>query len=420
MEINFNSIKELMKSKNYIATDKLVWDTIKSIKRIQEGNQKGQDLYSICLEGPPGAGKSFYVKTYKKILKEVFNEDIEMVEYSCDSTTGKTDLYEDIRVSAAITGNPEDVIISGKLVEAIEKVNTGKKVIILLDEFEKSRRETDSFMFQFLQDGKVITSQKGTLEIKPEYKKNLQVFLCKNDERELSPPLLRRNHIIRLETMKPEDFHETIKINLPDSDEDIVNVVSLLYEKMYGKMDEFAKFPSCSEGLLAIQDACTLLEMDAPAEVIYADILSNMLKHPDDIETFMSLFKKDKQLKNLCNSLLQNIPSKNNPLREEIYRSFFSEEIQKISDMKIEYETKEKGLEDEKKEYEKKRKEHEEEIEKLKQAIRDFKQENPSGQIPKIMEEKKVDIPDDLSFSIPVIDEVSKMRFEYNTCTRNN
>ena len=144
MDIKFETIKNLMKKKKYIATDEIVWDVIKGIKKMKNGNQLGQDLYSICLEGPPGAGKSFYAKTYKKVIDDVFDEDVEFLEYQCDSSTGKTELFEEIRVAAAITGNKDEVIISGMLVEAIDAVNSGKKVILLLDEFARWKNKNNS------------------------------------------------------------------------------------------------------------------------------------------------------------------------------------------------------------------------------------------------------------------------------------
>ena len=329
--ITYENIKRIMESKNYITTDRIVWDTVKTLKKILNGPQIGQDIYSTCLEGPPGSGKTFYVKTYKKVLEELTGEPVKMIKYSCDSTTGKTDLYEDIRVSSAIVGNPEDVIIAGKLIEAIDSVNQGQKVILFLDEFEKSRSETDNFLNEFLQDGTVTTSQQGTITVAPEYRQNLQVFLAKNYERDLADQLLRRNHRIELEIMSPENFKKTVEMNLPNTDEDIRNVVILLYQKMYEKKDEFAKFPSCSEGMLGIQDACTLLEANAPADIIYADILSNMLKHPDDIDTFRVLFEKDAQLKRFCNQILGSENKDDNEARKQIYRIFFPQKIQEIA-----------------------------------------------------------------------------------------
>lgn len=340
MKIDYNIIKNFMEEEKYIANDSVIWQMAKDIGKMEKDEQKGQDIYAICLEGPPGAGKSFYAETYKKVLEKVYNEKVEMIEYQCDGTTGKAELYEEIRVASAIAGNPDEVIIAGKLVEAIEKVNTGKKVILFLDEFEKSRRETDSFMYGFLQKGIVITTQKGKLKVKPEYTKNLQVILCKNDERELSDPLLRRCYIMRLEEMTPENFYKTINMNLPEYDQDVKDVVALIYEKMYANIDEFEKFPSCSEGMKAIQDACDYIQLNAPEEVIYCDILSNLLKHPDDIQTFKFMFEKDTEIGQFVKKMIKSKTKvENNAIRDEIYREFYSKELQKIATMKQEIDT---------------------------------------------------------------------------------
>ena len=72
MKVSFEKVKELLEKNNYIPNDELVWNTVKAIKKMIKGNQKGQGIYSIVLEGPPGAGKSFYVETYKKVLQEFF------------------------------------------------------------------------------------------------------------------------------------------------------------------------------------------------------------------------------------------------------------------------------------------------------------------------------------------------------------
>lgn len=132
------------------------------------------------MEGPPGAGKTEFAKTYTKLSNELF-KNVELVDYQCDATTGKTELFEDINISAAIRGDADNVNIPGKLIEAIKKVNSGKRVVLFIDEYDKAREETDAFLLQFLQSGKINSTQHGDLEIKDEYKGKLQVILCKND-----------------------------------------------------------------------------------------------------------------------------------------------------------------------------------------------------------------------------------------------
>ena len=337
MEISYQSIKEKMEQYGYFAEDELIWQTYINIQNLIDNGQVGQDIHAICLEGPPGAGKTEYAKIYRKILKDFVQDDVELIDYQCDSTTGKSDLYEEIRVAAAIAGNPDEVIIAGKLVEAIDSVNAGKKVILFLDEYDKAREETDAFLLKFLQEGKVNTTQRGNVEIRPENMQNLQVLLCKNQMREeLSGPLERRVKILRLKEMRPEVFFKVASHQLPNADKDVINAVSILYGAIYDNKDDFARMPSCSEGLLAIRDACTLLKANAPEEFVYSAIISNMLKNPDDIETFRSLLGKDERLsaffKSTCDlSKISNI-TEAEIARREILAQFFSDDIRRVSE----------------------------------------------------------------------------------------
>ncbi len=337
MEISYQSIKEKMEQYGYFAEDELIWQTYINIQNLINNGQVGQDIHTICLEGPPGAGKTEYAKIYRKILKDFVEDDVELIDYQCDSTTGKSDLYEEIRVAAAIAGNPDEVIIAGKLVEAIDSVNAGKKVILFLDEYDKAREETDAFLLKFLQEGKVNTTQRGNVEIRPENMQNLQVLLCKNQMREeLSGPLERRVKILRLKEMRPEVFFKVASHQLPNADKDVINAVSILYGAIYDNKDDFARMPSCSEGLLAIRDACTLLKANAPEEFVYSAIISNMLKNPDDIETFRSLLGQDERLstffKASCDLSKISDISEAEIARREILSQFFSDDIKRVSE----------------------------------------------------------------------------------------
>lgn len=338
MELSFERIKQIFEKYGYYAEDELIWQTYINVDKIINDGQVGQDIHAICLEGPPGAGKTEYAKVYTKLLADILGERVSLIDYQCDSTTGKADLYEEIRVSAAIAGNPDDVIIAGTLVQAIDEVNSGKKVVLFLDEYDKAREETDAFLLKFLQEGRINTTQRGNVEIAPEYMKNLQCILCKNQMREeLSGPLERRLKILRLAEMKPETFYKVAKRQLPDADKDVLNVVSVLYGALYDNKDDFARIPSCSESLMAIKDACTLMKANAPEEFIYSAIISNMLKNPDDIETFRHLLGKDERLaeffKKTCN--LRDEVSDMTPaeeMRRRMLSDFFSDDITRVSE----------------------------------------------------------------------------------------
>ena len=301
--IAINDVKNKVEAMGYYPSDELLYDMYNALVLFNtKAITNGQDIYALCLEGPPGAGKTAYADIYAKLSNELFG-NVELVEYQCDPTTGKTELFEDINISAAIRGDADNVNIPGKLIDAIKKVNNGKKVVLFLDEYDKAREETDSFLLQFLQSGKLNSTQHGDLAIKDEYKGNLQVIFCKNDNRkELSGPLSRRVRIIRLDYMEPVIFYKVAHRNLVEESnnpvsEELLNLVSLMYECTYSDRDSFNRLPSCSEMMLAISDADRLLKMaNAPQYIIYNSIIRGMFKSEDDITTFESIIKHKKDL----------------------------------------------------------------------------------------------------------------------------
>lgn len=293
--ISFDEVCKRVEVIGYYATTELLYDIYNALILFEESSvNPGQDIYAICLEGPPGSGKTEYVQTYTKLANIIFN-DVELVEYQCDATTGKTELYEDIHIGSAIRNDPDNVIIAGVIVEAIKKVNNGKKVVLFLDEYDKAREETDAFFYQFLQAGKINTTQHGNLQIKDEYKGNLQVILCKNDMRkELSDALSRRVEIVRLDYMKPSIFYTVAHRKLIEERENpvndgLLNLVTLMYEKAYSIRDMYKRLPSCSEMLIALGKVDRLIKKaNAPQNIIYNTIIKNMFKSLDDIATFES------------------------------------------------------------------------------------------------------------------------------------
>ncbi len=338
------TIKELEKNLEeigYYATEKLIYDTFNALSMMGVNTNKGQDIYALCLEGPPGAGKTEFTKAYIKLVNKTKGYNVEMVDYQCDATTGKTELFEDINIGAAIANEPDKVNIPGKLIETIRKVNEGKHVILFLDEYDKAREETDAFLLQFLQSGKINSVQHGDLEIKESYKKNLQVFLCKNDMREeLSGPLSRRLRILRLDHMTPEIFYKVANNALSDKstgnlrvNDGIFNLVMLMYQNIYNDREVYGRLPACSEMLMAIQDADRLLkEADAPQHIIYDTLVRTMLKSEDDIITFNSRVVKDSKLRNIVSEMSSRLEKEESvDINSLIAEKVFSGETSKLA-----------------------------------------------------------------------------------------
>ena len=296
--------------------------------------QVGQKVHAFCLSGPPGAGKSYYVESYVKLAKKKLNKSIEIISYQCHAKTNESNLYEDINIAAAIKGDSDKVVVSGKLVEAIDVANSGNIAILFLDEYDKADEEVDTFLLNFLQEGVVDTTQRGKIVLKEEYMKNLQVFLCKNDAREtLSGPLTRRLKFLELDYMTPENLCKIVNKKMSHIDSGLRDAVTLIYTAMYETLPEhcennrdesvyeFSRLPAASECMQAIEDANELMEIGAnSADIIFDGVVSNIIKNKDDLEQFKLLTKSNNQLIEWYNQLMRALGSQNENYIEDVKR----------------------------------------------------------------------------------------------------
>ncbi len=315
-DINFQEFKEHFENIGYYVEDELIYSSFNSYLNFKNNAKKlGQDIFAVCLEGPPGAGKTRYAEVYTEIISKIFGDDVEMLSYQCDPTTGKSELFEEINITAVVSSDIDKINIPGKIISAINKVNNGKKVILFIDEYDKSREETDAFLLQFLQSGKINSVQHGDLAIKEEFKSNLQVIICKNNNRNISGPLSRRLRVSRLDYMKPEILYKVTQSVFYNEDgtckvdEGILNLVLLIYNNIYSDRKTYGRLPACSEILSTIEDTNNLLKYaKAPNHIIYKTIINGIFKDLDSISIFDSRLDKSPELK----KLITNIKNSNN------------------------------------------------------------------------------------------------------------
>lgn len=309
MNITKEELNKLFEENGYYMEDYVLSKAYLSLYYLLNRKSVGQEVYSLCLDGPSGAGKTSFVEAYTKVASKLLGKPVHFINFQLDAETGKDDLYEDVDIVATFENDTSKIRIPGTILKAIKLVNEGHYVILKMDEYDKARDSTDTFFNNFLQEGMVNTIQHGDIKITPENFGKLQVFLCKNDLRvDLSEPMMRRNRIIRLDYMKPDRLFKVLQsfVKKNNLDEGLLNLVVLIYESIYNKRDMYTKLPSCSECQQAIMDAYLLLQIDGfTKEDIYSNIIENMLKFEDDVKTFEANLQKpdNKKLKDLIEEM---------------------------------------------------------------------------------------------------------------------
>jgi hypothetical protein len=146
------------------------------------------------LFGPIGTGKTYLPEVLARVL------DAEQFFYQCFPGTREEDLMVKMLPSEKTVSGI--ALYDGVMTQAIQATQGGdftRKVILVLDEWDKTRPSADSFLLDFLQTGRINFS--GRL-----YSADLSrliVFLTFNVERELSEPLLRRLPKIDFQHLSP-------------------------------------------------------------------------------------------------------------------------------------------------------------------------------------------------------------------------
>jgi MoxR-like ATPase len=155
------------------------------------------------LFGPAGSGKTYLTETFAKATGARY--------FYKQATPGTTENH--VLVDVGPNENTKSGISRepGVLVQATNylREHPDRTAVLVLDEWDKARPTADSILLDFLQNGR-INHGGVDVQMTPDERRRLTVFIAMNDERSLSEPLIRRLHYIHFQQPSVETVHRAL------------------------------------------------------------------------------------------------------------------------------------------------------------------------------------------------------------------
>jgi len=207
-EIN---LKNYLQSKNFYVDDNILnvlYSYIVTTPRVG----------GVLLRGPPGVGKT----TLVELLAQWLNANL--IYFQATPGTSEDDLLYRFIPSEKTRSGVE--ITLGPVPRALQ-LSKRQKVVLLIDEFDKTRPSADALLLDVLQNFRIslyINNKKTVVKGNPN---NLYVFLTSNDIREFSEPLLRRLLVVYMSPLRPNDVYRILIAR--GVDEATANLLAVIY-----------------------------------------------------------------------------------------------------------------------------------------------------------------------------------------------
>ena len=274
MEITEEEVRQGLRRARYVTTNRV--ETAVYVALVLEK--------PLLVEGPAGAGKT----ELAKVLAEMLSTDL--VRLQCyEGLDEARALYEWnyqkqlLRLQADRTGASwealsKDIFSREYLLERplLLAITAPRRVVLLIDEVDKSDEEFEAFLLEVLSDFQVSVPELGTIPARH----RPVVVLTSNCTRELSEALKRRCLHLYIDFPGVEKEAEILALKVPEADERLRGEVARFVNRLR-KLD-LKKSPSIAETL----DWCRALlalgvtGLDPPA---VRRTLSLLLKHEEDV-----------------------------------------------------------------------------------------------------------------------------------------
>jgi len=263
----------------------------------------GNTRKAILLKGPAGVGKTQLTYLISKYL------NAEYIFFQCTMGTNEDDLlYKYIPSEGTKSGIK---ITFGPIPQALN-LSKSKLVVIVLDEFDKTRPSADSLLLDLLQNFRVSLYLDENETIISGNPNNLIVFLTSNDMREFSEPLLRRLTVLTLNYLEPQY---------------VLNMLSKQFNKEISILLTQIYIDTIRAGL---RKPATIQELQQLGEILQKGITAKLddllkmfiIKYDDDWQKFISYVRerepyKDFNFKNEQENEQGNIEEKYEPNEQD-------------------------------------------------------------------------------------------------------
>ena len=242
----------------------------------------------ILVTGAPGVGKT----EIAKVLAGVFGTDL--IRLQCyEGLDESKALYEWnyqrqlikiqlIRENVSEETVERDLFSPEYLLERplLKAIQAPKKVVLLIDEIDKTDEEFEAFLFEVLSDFQVSIPELGTLK-----SRHIPiVVLTNNGERELSDGLKRRCVFLYIDFPSVEKEIKIIRVKAPEAGERLAEEVALAMNYLRHNLD-LKKKPSISE-TLDLTRALVLYGADRLEPEWVKKTVNLLLKDKEDIDLF--------------------------------------------------------------------------------------------------------------------------------------